>query len=117
MMRIVGIWLARVGTVALARPSRAQLGSYMRLDGLFERKEKREHSAAPRSVLHTNRPMMPVHDLRHDGKPQPHAGFLRGHKRIENFFAQFFGHAWTCVRQAELHTFAIVLNCGLDLDA
>src|SRR6266436_338766 len=117
MMRIVGIWLARVGTVALARPSRAQLGSYMRLDGLFERKEKREHSAAPRSVLHTNRPMMPVDDLRHDGKPQPHSGFLGGHKRVENLFAQFFGNSGTGVAQAEFHTFAIVLKCGLDVDA
>src|SRR6267143_5986558 len=65
MMRIVGIWLARVGTGALARPSRAQLGSCLRLDGFSQRKEDREYSPAFRSILDTNRPVMPVHDLRH----------------------------------------------------
>ncbi len=89
----------------------------MRLAGFFERKEKREHSAAPRSVLDSNRPMMPVHDLRNDGEPQSHTRFLRGHKRVENLFAQFFGNARTRVSQAKFHAFAIILNCGLDVDA
>src|SRR6266481_4018314 len=117
MMRMVGIWLARVGTGALARPSRAQLSSCMRLDGFFKRKKKREHSAAPRSILHTNRPMMPVYDLRNDGKPQPHSGFLSSNKRVENLFAQFFGNARTSVGQPQFHAFPIVLNCRLDVDA
>src|SRR6267378_628508 len=122
MMRMVGIRLAhvgtgaRMGTGALARPSRAQLGSCMRLDGFFKRKEKREHSAAPRSVLDTNRPMMPVHNLRNNRKPQSHAGFLRGHKRIENLFAQFFGNARTSVGQAKFHSLPIVLRSALNFD-
>src|SRR6267143_4169599 len=61
MMRMVGIGLAHVGTGALARPSRAQLGSCMRLDGFSEWKEDREDGAAFRSILDMDRPMMPVH--------------------------------------------------------
>src|ERR1035437_2868131 len=116
MMRMVGIWLARVGTGALARPSRAQLGSCLRLDGFFERKEECKHGAAPWGVLDMDRPMMTVHDLRNDGEAQSHTGFLRGHKRVENFLAQFVGNAGAGVGQAEFHSFPTILRSGLNLD-
>ena len=60
---------------------------------------------------------MPVHDLRNNGKPQSHAGFFRGHKRIENLFAQFFGNARARVGQAKFHSFAIILHCALNVNA
>src|SRR5208283_2333922 len=125
MIRIVGMWLARVGTNALARSRRdsrprlsrrAELGSYLRFDGLFERKEKCKYSAALRRVLDMDRPMMTVHDLRYDGKAQSYASLLRGHKRVENLFAQLVGHAGTSVGKAQFHAFLIIpcskLNTG-----
>ena len=61
--------------------------------------------------------MMAVHDLRNDGEAQPHAGFLRGHKRIENLFAQFFGNAGAGVGEAQFHSLPIILRGALHLDA
>ncbi len=60
---------------------------------------------------------MTVHDLRNDGKAQPHAGFLRGHKRVENFFAQLVGNAGASVGQAQFHSFSIIQSRGANLDS
>src|SRR5208337_399243 len=117
MMRMVGIRLARVGTGALARPSRTQLGSRLGLASFIQRKEERKHRAAPWRIPDMDRPVMAVYDLRNDGQAQLYSGFLRGHKWVENFFAQFVGNAGAGVGQAEFHSFSIVLCGGLNLDA
>ncbi len=92
-------------------------GHCPRLDGFFERKEEREHSTAARSTLDMDRPMMTVDNLRNDGESQSDTCFLRGHKRVEDFFPQFVGNAGASVGQAKFHSFAIILCEGLNLDA
>src|SRR5450631_1332506 len=116
MMRMVGIWLAHVGTGALARPSRAWLGSCLRLAAFFERKEECKHRAASWGVLDMDCPMMTVHDLRNNGEAESYAGFLRGHKWVEDFFAQCVGNTGAGVSQAEFHTFTPILHGRLNLD-
>src|ERR1019366_3064331 len=111
-MRMVAIYLAvfwlagaSVGTGALARPSRAQLGSCLRLASFFKREKKGEYGPPLPAILRKDLPMMTIYDLRNDGEAQSHAGFLRGHKRVENFFAQLVRNARTGVGQAQFHSF------------
>src|SRR5271170_6753581 len=113
---LVGLGRAGVGTGALPRPSRAKLSSCQRLYGFLKRKEKRKHRTALRRVLNMDRPVMSVHDLRNDGEAEPDAGFLRGHKRIENFFSQIFRYAGTAVGKTQLNSLAIVLRDGSNVN-
>src|SRR5208337_4099500 len=116
MMRMVGIRLARVGTGALACPGRAQLGSRLRLASFIQREKKRKHRATPWRILDMDRPMMAVHDLRNNGEAEPYAGLLRGHKRVENLFAQLVGNTRAGVGEAEFQSFPIVLCSASNLD-
>jgi len=87
------------------------------LFGFLQRKEDCEYRSTCWRIVYMNRPVMTVHDLRNDGETKAHSRFFRGHKRIEDFLAQFFGNARTGVGQAQLYSFSIFLDDGLNLDS
>ena len=60
---------------------------------------------------------MLVHDFRHDGKTEPHAGFLGGHKRIEYLLAEFTGNPRTGVGDPHFDAVAPVTHRASDGNA
>src|ERR1700690_342179 len=136
MMRIVGM-LGRVGSSAsvgtgdlargpqrarfwraggVDRPSRAHLGSRLRLNRFYQWKENRQHPPSLRCILDADRPLMPINNLRHDRKPQSNAGFLRRHKRIEDLLTKRVRHTRPSIGQHKLYSVAIILRRQPNLD-
>ena len=60
---------------------------------------------------------MLVHDFRDDGKTQPHAGLLGGHKRIEYLLAEFAGNPRAGVGDPHLDAVAPVAHRASDGNA
>ena len=100
-MRMVGIGqstIAAAGRGCLAR-------------GLLRTRGKITRSTLRRCAdSQLDRAVVPVHDFRNDGKAKAHAGFLGGHKRIEDLLAQFAGNARTGVGEPHFDSVASVMH-------
>src|SRR5271155_5121548 len=59
------------------------------------------------ATFYANSAMMAVHNPGDNRQPQAHAGFLRGHKRIEDLFPQILLNAWPRVLNPHLNPVAV----------